>query len=101
MLWAGSTSANNSRTSKKRSAQKTATRGRPKRAKVEPPVNADRLLDPVIMELLDKIEILGKRLPPNTLDQLIDELGGPDKVGEVSTERVNEISNASRSHYYR
>lgn len=31
-------------------------------------------------ELLKKIEKLGERLPPNTLDQLIDELGGPDNV---------------------
>lgn len=31
-------------------------------------------------ELLKKIEQLGERLPPNTLDQLIDELGGPENV---------------------
>lgn len=31
-------------------------------------------------ELLKKIERLGERLPPNTLDQLIDELGGPENV---------------------
>lgn len=31
-------------------------------------------------ELLKKIEKLGDRLPPNTLDQLIDELGGPENV---------------------
>lgn len=31
-------------------------------------------------ELLKKIERLGDRLPPNTLDQLIDELGGPENV---------------------
>lgn len=35
-------------------------------------------------ELLRKIEELGERLPPNTLDQLIDELGGPENVAEVS-----------------
>ena len=34
-------------------------------------------------ELLDRIEKLGDRLPPNTLDQLIDELGGPENVAEV------------------
>lgn len=34
-------------------------------------------------ELLLKIEKLGDRLPPNTLDQLIDELGGPENVAEV------------------
>lgn len=35
-------------------------------------------------ELLAKIEQLGESLPPNTLDQLIDELGGPENVAEVS-----------------
>ena len=34
-------------------------------------------------ELLQQIEILGDKLPPNTLDQLIDELGGPENVAEV------------------
>jgi hypothetical protein len=34
-------------------------------------------------ELLQRIEELGDRLPPNTLDQLIDELGGPENVAEV------------------
>jgi len=39
--------------------------------------------NPVQQKLLQKIEALGERLPPNTLDQLIDELGGPDTVAEV------------------
>lgn len=34
-------------------------------------------------ELLAAVERLGKILPPNTLDQLIDELGGPQNVAEV------------------
>lgn len=33
--------------------------------------------------LLEKLERLGPILPPNTLDELIDELGGPDNVSEV------------------
>ena len=35
-------------------------------------------------ELLEKLEILSQALPPNTLDELIDDLGGPDCVAEVS-----------------
>lgn len=35
-------------------------------------------------ELLEQIEAIGERLPPNTLDQLIDELGGPENVAEVN-----------------
>uniref|UniRef100_A0A7M4FJ90 Protein strawberry notch homolog 1 n=1 Tax=Crocodylus porosus TaxID=8502 RepID=A0A7M4FJ90_CROPO len=34
-------------------------------------------------ELLDKLEKLAEDLPPNTLDELIDELGGPENVAEV------------------
>jgi len=34
-------------------------------------------------DLLKKIENLGAKLPNNTLDQLIDELGGPNDVAEV------------------
>lgn len=33
--------------------------------------------------LLDQLEVIGPYLPPNTLDELIDELGGPDHVAEV------------------
>ena len=33
--------------------------------------------------LLDQLEVIAPYLPPNTLDELIDELGGPRHVAEV------------------
>ncbi|XP_068090084.1 protein strawberry notch homolog 2 isoform X2 [Hyperolius riggenbachi] len=36
------------------------------------------------MDLLAKVEELGKELPLNTLDMLIDQFGGPDKVAEMT-----------------
>uniref|UniRef100_A0A665SXZ0 Protein strawberry notch homolog 2 n=1 Tax=Echeneis naucrates TaxID=173247 RepID=A0A665SXZ0_ECHNA len=35
-------------------------------------------------DLLNKISVLGKELPLNTLDELIDKFGGPDKVSEMT-----------------
>lgn len=34
-------------------------------------------------ELLSRVEALGARLPPNTLDELIEKLGGTSMVAEV------------------
>ncbi len=39
-------------------------------------------------ELLDKIERLGDSFPPNTLDELIDQLGGPASVAEVGLDVI-------------
>ena len=48
-----------------------------------PGVNAVEKASALKRDLLESVERLGDRLPPNTLDQLIDELGGPDCVAEV------------------
>jgi len=48
-----------------------------------PGVNAMEKASAMKHDLLEAIERLGDRLPPNTLDQLINELGGPDYVAEV------------------
>lgn len=42
-------------------------------------------------ELLAAVERLGPQLPANTLDQLIDELGGPEYVAEVCSFRIFSI----------
>jgi len=40
-------------------------------------------LEELKLRLLGKIAELGKELPLNTLDELIDRFGGPEKVSEV------------------
>ena len=49
-----------------------------------PPKNAIERACIMEDELLTKIEKLGDKLPLNTLGQLIDELGGPENVAEMT-----------------
>ncbi|KAM9328910.1 protein strawberry notch homolog 1 [Gastrophryne carolinensis] len=51
-------------------------------------------------ELLDKLEELAEALPPNTLDELIDELGGPDNVAEMTGRKGRVVSNDDGSISY-
>lgn len=51
-------------------------------------------------ELLQKIEGLGDKLPPNTLDQLIDELGGPENVAEMTGRKGRVIQTEDGSIQY-
>ncbi|KAJ7378733.1 Protein strawberry notch 1 [Desmophyllum pertusum] len=51
-------------------------------------------------ELLEKLDILSQVLPPNTLDELIDELGGPDNVAEMTGRKGRVVSNDDGSISY-
>ncbi|KAL5282206.1 sno family protein [Megaselia abdita] len=51
-------------------------------------------------DLLVKIDKLGDRLPPNTLDQLIDELGGPENVAEMTGRKGRVVQNDNGTIQY-
>ncbi|XP_077318040.1 protein strawberry notch homolog 1 isoform X3 [Lithobates pipiens] len=51
-------------------------------------------------ELLDMLDELAEALPPNTLDELIDELGGPDNVAEMTGRKGRVVSNDDGSISY-
>lgn len=50
--------------------------------------------------LMKKIEKLSDNLPPNTLDQLIDELGGPENVAEMTGRKGRVVQNEDGSIQY-
>uniref|UniRef100_A0A7N6AHX7 Protein strawberry notch homolog 2 n=1 Tax=Anabas testudineus TaxID=64144 RepID=A0A7N6AHX7_ANATE len=47
-------------------------------------IASHQLIEEMKQSLLSKISVLGKELPLNTLDELIDKFGGPDKVSEMT-----------------
>ncbi|KAM5194743.1 protein strawberry notch homolog 1 isoform 4-T4 [Mantella aurantiaca] len=51
-------------------------------------------------ELLETLDELAEALPPNTLDELIDELGGPDNVAEMTGRKGRVVSNDDGSISY-
>lgn len=51
-------------------------------------------------ELIKRINKLGERLPANTLDQLIDELGGPENVAEMTGRKGRVVQNEDGSIQY-
>jgi len=51
-------------------------------------------------ELLQKLEVLSPHLPTNTLDELIDGLGGPERVAEMTGRRGRVVSLSDGSIQY-
>lgn len=83
MIGARNKRKNKTTKKKKPTTKKVAQTKQPKMIMPKPSKEIKKTVQEMKAKLLRKIEDLGDRLPPNTLDQLVDELGGPTEVAEV------------------
>ncbi|XP_065831305.1 protein strawberry notch homolog 1-like isoform X2 [Oscarella lobularis] len=51
-------------------------------------------------DLLDRLDVLGPKLPSNTLDELIDQLGGPNSVAEMTGRKGRMVTTVTGSVQY-
>lgn len=64
----------------------------PNRPKPTKPNEIGQYIHEIKSDLLNAIRSFGKRLPPNTLDELIDLLNGPDHVAEMTGRKGRIVS---------
>lgn len=96
-------------TRKQKGSKKQKIKKKPKKSKENgaqnepmkaPPADAVERAIAMKESLLIKLEKLGDRLPPNTLDQLIDDLGGTENVAEMTGRKGRVVSNEDGSIQY-